>query len=623
MPVLKLSFGGFRGMGKVRLSRRQFLQTAGLTGLTAVTSGCSDATRKLIPFVIPPEDIIPGEATWYATTCRECPAGCGMLAKNRDGRVIKVEGNPLHPVNRGKLCARGQASVQGVYNPDRYREPLKRLPNGKFEPIDWKEAEQIVSDALTLPARQGRGQRIVFLTDLTTGSEQKIIRRFLAAVGSANHFMYEPLAYEALRQANEDVFGAKAVPAYRIDVADFLISFGADFLETWVSNVQFARQFATFRQAGIKGKHPFFYVGPRLSMTGANADHWITVPPGGEAVVAFGLLRLLLDKNHSSALPKEDAARLSISLKEFTPEFVEKSTGVKKETLNNLAVSFMKATRPLVLAEGMGYQDLRALDTAKAANLLCSLVPGSRDTIDFFNPSALTKVVRAGEMKELIDKMRTGGVDILFILRANPAFHLPSQWGFSEALKAVRLVASFSSFPDETSQVAHVVLPTHTFLESWGDYEPYAGVRGIMQPVMGPIYNTRLPGDILLSLGRNLRGAESFPEKDFYEVMRRSWTLAEKKASAQSNPESTWQESLQRGGIWPSEAISPAFGPKTLSSTPKLSPPYGDFAQSPLRGLRPVLAPQSPLSHSSLILQCSSLMAVWRIGPFFRSCPTR
>ena len=170
-------------MGKVSLTRRQFLQAAGLTGLTAVTNGCSDATRKLIPFVIAPEDIVPGQATWYATTCRECPAGCGMVAKNRDGRVIKVEGNPLHPVNKGKLCARGQASVQGVYNPDRYREPLRRLPDNKLQPIDWKEAEKAVSEALATAASQGRGQRVVFLTDLTTGSERKLIRRFLAAAG--------------------------------------------------------------------------------------------------------------------------------------------------------------------------------------------------------------------------------------------------------------------------------------------------------------------------------------------------------------------------------------------------------------------------------------------------------
>ena len=544
-------------MGRLNLSRRQFLKAAGLTGLTALADGCSEATRKLIPFVNEPEDIVPGEATWYATTCRECPAGCGMLAKNRDGRVIKVEGNPLHPVNCGKLCARGQASVQGVYNPDRHREPLKRLPDGKLAPIAWREAEKHILDRLASIVQQGRGQRIAFLTDLTTGSERGMIHRFLAAAGSNQHIMYEPFAYEALRKANDDVFGAPIIPAYHIDAADLLISFGANFLETWVSNIRFARDFAAFRRPGKSVKHPFFYVGPRLSLTGANADHWIAVPPGGESLVALGLLHTLLERNYAPALDKEDTAKLRALVSDFTPEFVQNRIGVKKQMLDALAASFIRAKRPLVLAEGMGYQDLQALDTARAANLLCSLVPGSHETIDFSGRSAVSDIARAEEMKKFIDKMRSGGVEALFILRANPAFHLPSQWGFSEAVKAVGLVVSLSSFPDETGESANLILPTHTFLESWGDFEPYTGVRGLMQPVMGPAFDTRMFGDILLSLGRSIKGPKRFPEKDFYAVVRRSWVPAESKASAQTNPEAVWQEALQRGGSWSAGGLSP------------------------------------------------------------------
>src|SRR5512143_1291670 len=125
-------------------SRRALLKAVALPG-TAPAVACSSASpRKLIPYLIPPEDLIPGEATWYATTCRECPAGCGMLAKNRDGRIIKVEGNPNHPVNQGRLCARGQASVQGLYNPDRFREPLWRNSLGILEPVSWDQAEDVL-----------------------------------------------------------------------------------------------------------------------------------------------------------------------------------------------------------------------------------------------------------------------------------------------------------------------------------------------------------------------------------------------------------------------------------------------------------------------------------------------
>ena len=544
------------------LSRRKFLKAMSVTGMTALLNGCSDATRKLIPYIAAPEDIIPGEATWYATTCRECPAGCGILAKNRDGRVIKVEGNPLHPVNTGKLCARGQASVQGVYNPDRYQGPFKRMPNSnRLVPITWDEAEKTVLAALASTLPHGRGQRAIFLTDLTTGSEQSMIRRFLQAMGSDRHVMYEPMAYEALRQANADIFGFDAIPFYRIDTADFLISFGANFLETWVSNVQFARQFARFHEPGKDGRNLFIYVGPRLSVTGANADHWISVPPGGESLVALGLLHMLLKKNHAPALDQDGKGRLKAAVKDFTPQVIAERTGVRTEVLDNLASSFMRARKPLVLAEGTGCGDLRAFDTAIAANLLCSLAPETLETIDFSNIAALSNVARGGDIKEMAERMHAGEVDILFILRANPVFHLPLGWRFSEALKRVRLVVSLSSFPDETSEMAHVILPAHTFLESWGDHVPWTGIRGLMQPVTGSMFNTRTVGDILLSLGKSLKGAGIFPEKDFYEVLRRSWDISGEKVASQANPETAWEEALQRGGFWSlrkKEPIKPA-----------------------------------------------------------------
>src|SRR5512139_3405779 len=142
------------------LNRRNFLKMVGLTGSAAI-AGCSpDTARKLIPYIIPPEDIVPGEATWYATTCRECPAGCGILAKNRDGHVIKLEGNPLHPVNEGRLCARGQASLQGLYNPDRIKGPQRKTAQDRFEPLRWEQGEELLIQSLLPLVKKGRGERI-------------------------------------------------------------------------------------------------------------------------------------------------------------------------------------------------------------------------------------------------------------------------------------------------------------------------------------------------------------------------------------------------------------------------------------------------------------------------------
>ena len=196
------------------LNRRDFLKLVGLTGSSAVI-GCSSKIAeqsRLIPYLFPPEDITPGIAAWYATTCRECPAGCGVLAKNREGRVIKVEGNPLHPVNQGKLCARGQAAVQGIYNPDRIRGPMRKNSRGQFEPISWEQAEALFVEKLQQLKKTGTGSQAVFLTSLITGSLRDLTIRWLSDIGSEKFLTYEPLAHEPLRKANQTVFGHRCYP---------------------------------------------------------------------------------------------------------------------------------------------------------------------------------------------------------------------------------------------------------------------------------------------------------------------------------------------------------------------------------------------------------------------------
>jgi anaerobic selenocysteine-containing dehydrogenase/Fe-S-cluster-containing dehydrogenase component len=530
-------------------SRRDFLKAVSLAGAGAAFGCSSDSPRRLIPYIIPPEDIVPGEAAWYATTCRECPAGCGLLAKNRDGHVIKVEGNPLHPVNAGKLCPRGQASIQGIYNPDRHPGPRRKNAQGSYDSIPWDAAEKVLVESLRPLHEKGRGERIVFLSDLITGTLPDLIRTWLMGVGSPGPLLYEPIAYEPLRRANQWIFGLDGIPTYHIDQADFLISFGANFLETWVSNVQYARQFVSFRTPRAR-ENFFIYVGPRLSLTAASADQWIPVSPDVTAMVAWGLLKVLLEKDLPFSLSRPQLEAVKAKVEGITPEGVQARTGVSRETLHFLAQRFVQAKRPLVLAEGLSGSDLQATETAIAANLLCALFPGSRQTLDLSDPSSLGEVVRAEKMKELTQRMLQRDIDLLFISEANPLFSLPPAWEFKKALETVPMVVSFSAFPDETNRFAHLVLPTHTFLESWGDFIPRQKVRSLFQPVMGPMVNTRHLGDILLSTGRTLKGEGEFPSKNFYEYLRKSWEQTGKKDAPGVPAEIFWQESLRKGGTW-------------------------------------------------------------------------
>ena len=536
-------------------SRRDFLKAVSLAG-TAAAFGCSaDSPRKLIPYVIPPEDLIPGEASWYATTCRECPAGCGLLAKNREGRIIKVEGNPLHPINQGTLCPRGQAALQGLYNPDRIRGPMKKNNRGGFESISWEEAEKLLLEKLSLLSKRGEGERIAFLSELITGAQRDLTVRWLAELGSNSFYLWEPLAGEYLRKANQICFGLDLIPAYHLDRADFLISFGADFLETWLSNVEFARQFADFHAPGKTGENLFIYVGPRLSLTGANADQWVCVPPGTEHWVALGMIKIFLDEDARPS--KQEGAVLSNLVKDFSLEAIQAITGISIQTLKNLSRSYLRARNPLALSGGTG---TNPLETAVAANLLGFLKGGFRETASFEDPLALSTVTRAVEMKELAEKMRKGAVDLFLLANADPVYSLPPSWEFEQALKTVPFVVSFSHTLDETSRLAHLLLPAHSPLESWGDYRPRKSVQGLLQPVMGPLFSTRHLGDMLIAIGQKLRGKERFPWENFYQLLQENWGKA------------AWAETLKRGGAWESSKSSASPPPLRIKNF-SLPPP--------------------------------------------------
>jgi anaerobic selenocysteine-containing dehydrogenase/Fe-S-cluster-containing dehydrogenase component len=555
------------------LERRDFLKIMGLAGTSAALGCSSTSPNNRIPYLHPPEDLVPGDATWYASTCRQCPAGCGLLAKNRDGRIVKVEGNPLHPVSRGKLCARGQASLQGLYNPDRFPQPLARRGKGELVPVTWDQGGKILIQALEELVRRGRGERLVLVDELVNGAWKDLASFWLAEMGSRELLLYEPLAYEPLRRANEIVFQQEGIPHYRIDRADFLLSFGAGFLETWISNLEFARQFAAFHSLSLRGKNPFIYVGPRLSLTANNADRWLAVPPGDEVFIALGLLRVLLEEGAAGHFTSDQKAWLRQAVGDFPLDRIFRKTGVLEADIRDLARRFNRAERPLALAEGLGLAGPRALEAAVAANLLCLIKPGTRQTLDFTSPSAYGQAAPLARIKALTERMRRKEVDLLLLGPVNPVFTLPFSAEFQEALQAVPLVVSFASFRDETSSLAHLVLPHPTFLESWGDYAPRQGVTGLLQPVMGPVFQTRPFGDVLISAGKKIRGADKFPWKNFYQFLQAYWMGRSAALEPDRPPEEFWLKALERGGSWKTEEVPPEKSSWAWRVSPWAFPP--------------------------------------------------
>ena len=245
-------------------------------GSVAFAAACSAKPEdNLFTMVQATEDMVTGRANWYASTCRECPAGCGVLAKNREGRVIKLEGNPLHPVNRGSLCMRGQAALQGVYNPDRLVQPQLKTADG-WQPMAFYEAEALIRDKAEAAGKSGTG-RIAMLTETVGQTQLDLLTTVLRHFGGEAPVVFEPLAYEALKFAHAQMFGNPMLPSLHLDRADVLVGFGADFLETWLSPVEYARKFKAMH--GFSGGPQ----GPFCSGEARSSPSPVPMPTAGSA----------------------------------------------------------------------------------------------------------------------------------------------------------------------------------------------------------------------------------------------------------------------------------------------------------------------------------------------------
>jgi molybdopterin-containing oxidoreductase family iron-sulfur binding subunit len=516
------------------IKRRDFLKLVSLGGAATVLSNCTQPVEKVIPYLVKEEDVTPGESIYFATVCRECPAGCGIIVRTREGRALKAEGNPEHPVNAGKLCMRGQASMQGLYNPDRFRSAA-RVADGKYADVAWDEA--IAEAGAKLKEAGGNG--IVYLGGLNSGTMEQLVSDFLNAVGSTSNYNYEAISYEPLRQAAQRTFGVNAVPFHDLSKAQYIVSFGADFLETWLSPVEYARQFAGMHayRDGKMGK--FTYVGPRMSLTGANADKWIGSRPGQELAVALGVLNVIVSEN----LGKNDIGGAKSIVADYTPERVATVAGVEADAIRQVARDFANGTSAALA--GVTVANAEAL--AAVVNLL-NYAAGNVGTTVQFGPNQ-NQGAASADLNGLIDRMSKGEVKVLVINDVNPAFSLPNSANWNEAIKKVPYVVVITSYPTETSAQANLVLAAHTPYEQWNDYVPRQGVHGLMQPVMRPLYPTRHPGDILLALAQSVRpGAGGFANYEDY--LRSAWQKLHGQVGGGKPFNDFFNEALQRGGVF-------------------------------------------------------------------------
>ena len=530
------------------VGRRTFLKVLGGAGPAAAVAACSPVpTETIIPYVVPPDDVVPGVATWYASVCGECPNGCGTRVRTREGRAIKIEGNPAHPGNQGALCTRGQAALQGLYNPDRFRGPQRRRTTNAaagqsvFEPLGWEEAETELAERIRAVVEAGNADRIAVVTPLLSGTLDALVDRWAAAVGGARRLRYEAFAYEPLRAANRILFDRPAVPAHDFGRADLIVSFGADFLETWLSTVSQSGAFADARRPENGRTVRTVHFEPRLSLTASSADEWIRIEPGAEGAVAAAMVRTIVEEGRVQAagITGDDLARIRALVADSTPEAAAARSGVPAGRIVQLARAFSDPGagpgRTLAAGGGVAVSGPDATATQVAVGLLNYVAGNVGETVRFAQDGLWDNASTCADLLDLAGAMRDGSIEVLILHQVNPVHTLPGAADFAAALDAVPFVAATSSWPDETTARADLILPAHTPLESWGDHRSAAGQYGLMQPTMRPLYDTRHFGDILLAAGRRaLAGAAeagveapadvpTLPEGEFYEVLRDEW----------------------------------------------------------------------------------------------------
>jgi len=533
------------------ISRRSFIKLAATAGAAAAIPGCEPAARKLIPYVVPDENVIPGVPSFFATTCSECPAGCGMVARIREGRVVKLEGNPADPIGQGSLCARGQAALQGLYNPDRLARPQVRGGDGALRSVSWDDAGKMLGDRLAAASQAGR-DRVAFFGSPPGPTLRKIALAFVGAYGSSRAIFYEAINQEPARVAAKTLFGKRDLPSYRIDQAEVLISFGADFLETWQSPVELARQYSLFRtpreRHGRLAIGRATYVGPRLGMTASKCDDWIATAPGAEADVAWSVLNVLIKQRWVSQNSGLDLAALTRAVANFDPAATSARTGVPVETITRLGETFGKADGALAIA---GTDD----SSAHLAAMILNAVTGNfGKTVMFLEGSPAEETSTPDEVDAAVDAMRGGKIDALFIAGGNPVFTMPASAQVAEAIRRVPFVVWAGGVPDESATMANLLLPAHHPLESWRDTAPRAGIRGLGQPVMQPVFESKPVGDILLAAAAGSSSAK-LPWASAADAVKAEWLALAPKADS-ADPEDFWIRVRREGGLFEEQHLA-------------------------------------------------------------------
>ena len=480
-------------------SRRDFLKYVGFTTAAASLAACEGPVIKSIPYVVKPNDIIAGVADWYATSMADGFDFANVLVKTREGRPIQIM--PNKEAN-GTTSARVQAAVLSLYDEKlRLKEPTK---NG--DAISWSDADKEIGQKLN--DFKIADKKVVLLTGtMASPSTDKIVGEFLATYPNAKHVIYDAISEAAAADAFETMFGRRALPNYKLENAETIVSFGADFLGDFHGG---------FEKAYINGRKPetgkmsyHVQIESNMSLSGANADRRLVAKPSD---VVFALLNLY---------------------KEITGVSVTSNATPIDSEIKKLAKALKKAGSNGVVMTGVNDVNAQLISLAinKALN---STILDSNNSLN----------IRQGnfeEVQSLVSDMKSGQVGGILTINVDPSYSLPNATEFTEALKNVDLKVALSVENNETVNAMEYALPAPHFLESWGDTEFSEGNFGLVQPTIQPLFKTRQIQDTLLKW--------SGSSTSYYDFLK-----------------SFWSTDVLDGASW-NKALHNGFYTRTISTT--------------------------------------------------------
>ena len=537
-------------------NRRSFLKAAGFTLAAGAATGCTrPPSNKLLPFLHQPEGRIAGRPLFYASLCGACETGCGVLVKSRDGRPIKLEGNPDHPVSKGGLCAIGQASLLGLYDSKRFQGPQV-----DGSPSTWEKADKAIIAKIDQVRSSGKPVRFLTST-VNSPTRQAVIDRFLKTFSDGRHIVYDPLSNSSILDAHQITHGARLLPQYHFEKAKVILAFDADFLGTWIDPVGFSKGYRAGRD--LEGEHPHLsyhvQIESRMSLTGTKADIRHRVAPSELVDVVSAVL---------SRVARKAGADVGAQEPENLP--------ISESEVEDLVDRLWNARGQSLIVSGS-----HDLWVQAACNTLNQLLGNYGKTVDIEHPS----FQRQGDdraIAELVQQVQKGEIGALFIADVNPVHDIPE---IAAVTKAPDLIVSFARRPDETSSKAGFICPDPHPFETWLDSEPVSGVVALGQPTITPLRDSR---DLIESLNAWMGTPQSADR-----IIQGHWEQAVYPRTDGKIPFGDfWNRTLQQGfaKVAPRPSTAGPFNVAAFRSVPR---PVSDSSQE---GFTLVLYPKVGLT---------------------------